>query len=113
MAIFLEANTKNIVESSSDTEYVMTLNSMIKEFDNIVGDLSNIEIPKEALKYHDVIKQALAAYLEMLKLLVKSSNADTDGEKKDYLNKAAIKIQEANELADSANKNIKIIESIL
>ncbi len=113
MAIFLGANTKNIVESSSDEGYIKKLISMEKDFENTVKMMSEIEVPKEVLKYHDVIKQALVEYLEMLKLLLRSSNAPDDNEKKEFLDKAAFKVKKANELARTANENILTIYAIL
>ena len=85
---------------------------MEKDFEDLVKILSETEVPLVATEYHDKIVQALAEYLDMLKFLLRSIYAREESEKKEYLDKAAAKIQKANELADAANRNINILSTM-
>ena len=113
VAEFLGENTQNIVESSSDEKYVKKMIALRKETEETLKEMLMTKVPDELFEYHNLNKNSLAEYLEMLKLLIKSSTAVNPEDKKLYLDKAALKVQKANELAHEAERIRPSVTSIL
>lgn len=113
IAEFLSENTQNIVECSNDKKYIERLVSLKNDTEEIFNAMSSIKIPDELLEYHSINKEALAEYNSMLQLLIQSSTAANQEDKKIFLDKAAEKVQTANQLAQEAEKIRPTADGIL
>jgi len=102
IGIFLESNSKNIVNSSSKSNYIKQLISLEKETDVVIAKMSTIKVPEEVLNYHTLNKQALERYHDMLKLLLKSSAASGEEPRKKFLDKATVEAIEGRKLSSEA-----------
>jgi len=102
IGIFLENNTKNIIDSSSEDNYIEQLMSLEKEADAIIASMSTIKVPEDLLLYHDLVKKALEHYRNMLILLSKSSKASGKDEKKEFLDEATAEAVKGKELSSKS-----------
>ena len=113
MGTFLGKNTKNIVECNSDKRYVDKLYSLKKDIEKTLKTMSTIRVPDELLQYHNLHKQALTEYYQMLDFLIKSSTSDDIDEKKKFLDQAGVKVTKANTLGKEAVDSRPAAETIL
>ncbi|MBL7157319.1 MAG: hypothetical protein ISS92_04040 [Candidatus Omnitrophica bacterium] len=113
MGVFLGKNTKNIVECSSDEIYIDKLYSLKKDIGKTLKTMSTIKVPDELLQYHNLHKQTLTEYYQMLDFLIKSSTSIDSDEKKKFLDKAAAKVTKANALGKQAKDNMPAAEALI